>query len=91
MEILKGLKEQCVDKLSFTGGKELEMTSFLTSGNQVRAILECHAHSYLGSRYVRDRCEVLERLTCSFQGRHRTDLVEIGKSGSNDMMFSGGE
>lgn len=91
MELLKTLKEQCVDKLSFTGGKELDLSANLTSGNQMRAILECHAHSYLGSRYVKDRCELLERLTCSYMGRHRTDVVEIGKSGGQDGFFGGPE
>ena len=83
-EIWKGLKEQTIDKLSVTGGRELDLTANLTSGKQMRYIMQAHAHQYLGSKYIRDRCELLERLTCSYQGRHRTDLVDVGKSGKDN-------
>lgn len=80
MDILKGLKEISLDRLSVTGGKELDITSCFTSGEQIDFVMEAMAHSYLGSRYIRERKELLERLTCSYGGRHRTDVVDIGKS-----------
>lgn len=79
-DILKGLKEISLDKLSVTGGKELDITSCFTSGDQIEFVMEAMAHSYLGSRYITERKELLERLTCSYGGRHRTDVVDIGKS-----------
>ncbi len=84
MELIKGLKEQTLDKLSVVGGKELDLTANLTSLDQMEVILECRAHSYLGSEYVKDKCELLERLSASYMGRHRQDVVEIGKSGINN-------
>lgn len=91
MEILKGLKEQTLDRLSATHGEELNLTANLTSGRQMKYIMQSHAHQYLGSAYVRDRCELLQRLTCSYNGRHRTDLVDVGKSGGKDDLFGGTE
>lgn len=91
MEILKGLKEQALDKLSVTGGKELDLTSNFNSSAQIQAILELHAHQCLGSRYVTDRKELLERLTCSFDGTHRTNIVDIGKTGLMNNDFGGME
>lgn len=79
-DIIKGLKEQSLDRLSVTHGAELDLTANFTSPDQISAVMEMHAHAYLGSNYVRDRCELLERLTASYMGRHRTDIVEIGKS-----------
>lgn len=79
-DIIKGLKEESLDRLSVTRGPELDLTANFSDPSQIQAVLEMHAHSYLGSDYVRDTCELLERLTCSYGGRHRTDIVEIGKS-----------
>lgn len=90
MDIIKGLKEQTLDKLSVVTGKELDLTANLTSLDQMEVILECHAHAYLGSEYVKDKCELLERLSASYMGRHRQDIVDVGKSGVNPgMQFSG--
>lgn len=90
MDIIKGLKEQTLDKLSVVAGKELDLTANLTSLDQMEVILECHAHAYLGSEYVKDKCELLERLSASYMGRHRQDVVDVGKSGFNTgMQFSG--
>lgn len=80
-EILKGLKEQALDKLSVTGGKEMDLTANFNSGGQIRAILELQAHECLGSKYVKERKELLERLTCSYNGTHRSNIVDIGKTG----------
>lgn len=80
MQVLKTLKETAIDKLSATEGKELDISANLTNPKQMNAILESHAHSHLGSRYVIDRCDLLKRLTNSFDGRFRTDIVTIGQS-----------
>lgn len=87
MEILKSLKEQCVDKLTEIRGEPLQIGCNITSGKQMAYILQSHAHTYLGSAYVTSRCETLERLTISYQGKGRSDLVEVGKSGSDDNGF----
>ena len=89
MEILKSLKEQCVEKLTEVRGEELQIACNLTNGKQMKYILESHAHAYLGSDYVKSRCELLERLTISYQGRGRTDLVDVGKSGADDTFIGG--
>ena len=80
VEILKSLKEQCVDKLTATHGETLQISCNITNGKQMKYIMETHAHAYLGSQYVVARCELLERLTISYQGRGRTDLVDVGKT-----------
>lgn len=89
MEILKTLKEQCVDKLTETHGEALQIGCNLTSGKQMNYIMQSYAHTCLGSEYVKERCEMLERLTISYQGRGRTDLVDVGKSGPNDLGYGG--
>lgn len=91
MEILKTLKEQCVDKLTETKGEALQIGCNISSGQQMSYILQSHAHSYLGSAYITSRCEMLERLTISYQGRGRTDLVDVGKSGNDGLNFTGGD
>lgn len=81
MEIIKGLKEQSLDRLSIITGKELDITSCFTSTDQIEFIMEAHAHAYLGSRYIKEKKELFERLTCSYNGLHRNNVVDIGKSG----------
>lgn len=78
MQIVQTLKEVALDKLCVTSGEALDMTANITDTAQFRAILESHAHSELGSTYVRRRIELLERLTCAYKGRHRSDIVAIG-------------
>ena len=89
MEILKGLKEQALDKLSVTKGEELDLTANFQSSKQIYAILELHAHECLGSKYVTKRKELFERLTCSYQGTHRTNIVDIGKTGMMNNDYGG--
>lgn len=84
MDIIKSLKEQVVDRLTEIHGEPLQIGCNLTSGRQIRYIMQSHAHTYLGSAYVCDRCETLERLTISYQGRGRTDLVDVGKTERGD-------
>ncbi len=88
--IVKTLKESALDKLSATGGKELDISANLTDPGQFEAILESHAHSQLGSTYVIERCDLLKRLTNSYGGRFRSDIVEIGKAPDMAVPPSGG-
>lgn len=88
MQIIKTLKEVALDKLSATEGVELDLTANLTNSEQFRAIMESHAHSHLGSDYITGRVDLLKRLTCSYEGRHRSDIVAIGK-GFDDNRFFG--
>lgn len=74
--------------MSATEGVELDLTANLTSSEQFRAIMESHAHSNLGSEYITSRVDLLKRLTCSYEGRHRSDIVAIGK-GYDDGKFFG--
>lgn len=78
-QIIKTLKEQAIDHLSVVDGEELDLTCNLTSSNQIKVILESEAHAMLGSRFSIRTTERLLRLTCSFQARHRQDIVEIAK------------
>lgn len=89
VDIIKGLKEQSLDRLSVTSGKELDITSCFTNVAQINFVMEAHAHAYLGSRYIKERKELLERLTCSYQGLHRTNIVDIGKSGRLEVPMPG--
>lgn len=80
VQILENLKEASVKRLSTTAGDELDITSNLTHPMQIEAIMEMQAHAALGSRYIVEKKELYQRLTCSYQGRHRTDVVDIAKA-----------
>lgn len=81
MEIIeKTPREICLDALSATEGKELERSMNLNSPGQFDIFLEGVVYSFLHSKYVPIRNEVLGRLTLSYQGRFRNDHVEIGKA-----------
>lgn len=88
---IQSLRDKIVGKLSATEGKELEITCNLTSPKQMELFVEEMALTYLGSRYVSARADMMKRLTCSYQGRSRTDLVEIGKTPEFKMNNSGFE
>lgn len=77
---IQGLRDKIVNKLSQTEGKELEISCNLTSNKQLDLFVEEMALSWLGSQYISERADMLKRLTCSYMGRARTDLVEIGKT-----------
>ncbi len=77
---VQGLRDKIVDKLSAVEGRELEISCNLTSNKQMDLFVEEMALSYLGSGYIKERADMLKRLTCSYQGRSRTDMVEIGKT-----------
>lgn len=73
-------KDRIVERLTPTEGKELEISCNLTSNKQIDIFIEQLGFSTLGSTYIIERGNLLKRLTCSFQGRNRSDLVEIGKA-----------
>lgn len=73
-------KDRIIERLTPTEGKELDISCNLTSNKQMDVFIEQLGYSVLGSTYIIQRGDLLKRLTCSFQGRNRTDLVEIGKT-----------
>lgn len=80
MQIIENLKEASVKRLSTTSGEELDITGNLTHPMQIDAIMEMQAHAALGSKYIVEKKELYQRLTCSYGGRHRSDVVEIAKA-----------
>lgn len=84
MQELRTLKEQAIDHLAITDGDELDITCNLTSSQQLRIVMESEAHTFLGSKYNRQYTERMLRLTNSYQGRHRSDIVEIAKASRFD-------
>ena len=76
---LKQSKDVCIDKLTSTQGKDLEITANLTSSTQVNAVLEGFVAQQLNSSFGAKESEMLLRLTCSWRGRCRDDLTGIGK------------
>lgn len=80
MDIFQTLRDRIVDKLTQTTGKELEISTQITSPKQMDLFIESMALERLGSRYAIERANKMMRLACSWQGRTRTDLTEIGKT-----------
>lgn len=78
--IIETVREAAIRKLTVTGGPELDLAANLTSTAQMEVLLEMHAHYCLGSKYVIEKKELMERLTCAYQGRLRSDLVEVSKT-----------
>lgn len=78
MEI-KQSKDVCIDKLTSTGGEDLEITANLTSQNQIKAVLQGYVCKALNSRYGVRQYQMLLRLSDSWKGRCRDDLTGIGK------------
>ena len=88
MEVIKDFQEVCLDKLSVTDGPDLEMMANITSSGQFDLILMggVYGDQGLRSQYFRGQQDRCLRLTVSYQGRGRTDVVEIGKA---NMRFAG--
>ena len=78
--IEKSPREYCLDGLSAIEGKELERSANLTSPEQFELVGEAYIYSFMKSKYVPGKNEMYLRLTLSYQGRFRNDLVEIGKA-----------
>lgn len=85
---IKQTRDVCVEKLTQTEGKDLEITANLKSTGQVDAILQGYIDKALGSRYGVQKMEMLLRLSDSMGGRTRDDLVAIGTT--RDIMGRGG-
>ena len=75
----KTLRDKIVKKLTRTEGKELDISCNITHHNQVDLFVEEMGYRYLGCDYITERADMMKRLTCSFQGRNRDDLVKIGQ------------
>lgn len=82
VEVLKEFQEVCIDKIAATEGKELEISAYLTSPEQLDLVLEGYLYSSVGlnSKYVHGRNETYLRLTKSFNGKFMDDVVSIGKT-----------
>lgn len=76
---IKQTQDVCVDKLTSTSGKDLEIMANINHPDQLDAVMEGFADAIFGSRFGVERMEMLLRLTCSFQGRARDDLTHIGE------------
>lgn len=74
------LRDRIVNTLSATHGEELEITTHITTPQQMELFVEEVALAYLGSEYATLRAEKMMRLACSWQGSSRHDFVEIGKT-----------
>jgi len=92
MEIIKDFQEVCLDKLTETNGPPLEMTANITSSSQMDLVLmgNVYGRNGLRSRYFMQQRDTLLRLTCSFQGRCRSDITEVAKSVKIPTMGFGG-
>lgn len=92
VEFIKDFQEVCLDKITETQGPALEMTANITSPNQFDLMLLGNVYGKYGlrSRYFQAQRDTMLRLTCSYQGRCRTDIVEIGKSVKNQFTGIGG-
>ena len=75
-----GLRDRIVNALSSTKGEQLEITANLTSSAQVELVMESMALEHLGRKFAVTESEKMLRLSCSWQGKSRNDLVEIGKT-----------
>lgn len=84
---IKQTRDICVEKLTQTEGKALEITANLKSTVQIDAILQGYVNKALGSKYGVDTMEMLLRLSDSMGGRTRDDLVAIGTT--RDIMGRG--
>ncbi len=76
---IKQTQEICVEKLTSTKGHDLEIMANIAHPDQLDAVMEGFADAVFGSQFGVSRMEMLLRLTCSFKGRARDDLVHIGE------------
>lgn len=71
-------RDKIVLKLTPTEGEELDIMCNLTGPGQAGIFQEEVGYAALGSEYIIKRSNMLKRLTCSYQGRARSDLRDIG-------------
>lgn len=76
-------RDTCIDHLTVTSGKELEIMSNLQSAGQIDTLIEGHICKFFGSQYGWDKCETLLRASISMRARGRDDLAGIGKTPDN--------
>lgn len=76
----KQTKDICVEKLTSTEGKDLEIMANLTAPSQVNAVMEGYIGMALNSQFMKEQYQMLLRLSVSWQGRGRDDLTGIGKT-----------
>ena len=93
VEYIKELPEICVDNLMATSGKKLEIMANIRHPAMVDMIMESYLYgeSGLNSPFIRDQYEAILRLSIGYDGRGRSDVVEIGKAPRfvNDSVFGG--
>jgi len=91
MQIVKDFQEVCLDKLTVTNGEQLEIMANITSPKQLDLVQMGTVYGMQGlrSRYFTQQKESLLRLTCSYQGRARGDVTEIGKAVKMPMLAGG--
>lgn len=78
--IAKQTKDICVEKLTSTEGKDLEIMANLTSPGQINAVMEGYIGMFFNSKFMENQYQMLLRLSVSWQGRGRDDLTGIGKT-----------
>lgn len=93
VEYIKELPEICVDNLMAVSGKKLEIMANIRHPAMVEMMMESYLYSEAGlnSPFVREQHEMLLRLTVGFDGRGRSDVVDIGKAPRfvSDNVFGG--
>lgn len=72
-------KDTCIEKLTSTGGYDLEITCNLTHQSQMGAVMEGYVSKALNCGYGIEKYQMLLRLTDGWHGRCRDDLTGIGK------------
>lgn len=89
MDIIKDFKEVCLDKLTTTEGRELEIMANLTTPSQLDAVIMGNVYGPYGlrSRYYIAQMNALLRATVSQGGNGRAGIIEIGKA--QDINFGG--
>mgnify|MGYP003318197658 CR=1 FL=1 len=82
VEYIKELPEICVDNLMAVEGKKLELMANIRHHSMVEMMMESYLYgeSGLNSPFVREYNEMILRLSVGFDGRGRTDVVDIGKA-----------
>lgn len=87
---IKTAQEKCIEELTQIEGIKLEASANLCNSSQIAMMQEGYIYKKLRSKYVPDKVEYYLRLTLSYQGRLRDDLVRIGTAGNKDAGGNGG-
>ena len=76
-------RDTCIDKLTSTSGKDLEIMANISSSAQIGAVMEGYVCQALGVGYGVEKTQMLLRCSVSYRGRGRDDLTGIGKTPEN--------